>query len=109
VQSNILTPRSRSPGSKTVHGTVDPFPATVQHVGVNHRRLHISVSEEFLNCANIIAIFQQVRGERMPKHVTVGRPSQPDCARGLFDGSLEHRFVQMMPPVFTGPGVQADL
>ena len=41
--------------------------------------------------------------------MVVGRLGQPDVARGLFDSSLEHRFVQMMSPVLPGPRVQADL
>jgi hypothetical protein len=65
--------------------------------------------EEFLTGADVIAIFQQVRGKRMPQRVAIDRLSQPCVSRGLFDGSLQHRFVQMMPPVLTGPWVQADL
>jgi hypothetical protein len=61
------------------------------------------MSEEFLNGAEIIAIFQQVRGKRMPQRVAIDRLSQSCVSRGLFDGSLPHRFVQMMPPVLTGP------
>jgi hypothetical protein len=78
-------------------------------MGINHRCLHISVSEELLNRANIIAIFQQVRRERVPQGVAVGRLGQPYCSGRPFDGALQHRFVQMMPPVLTGPRVQAEL
>jgi hypothetical protein len=65
VQYNILTPSFSLPGSETVHGAVDPLPATVQHVGIDHRRLHIPMPEEFLNAADIVAIFQEMCGERM--------------------------------------------
>ena len=65
--------------------------------------------EQFLNRADVIAIFQQVRGERVPQRVAVGRLGQPACSGGFFDGPLSDRFVQMMPPVLTGPRVQADL
>jgi hypothetical protein len=51
------------PGSETINGAVDPFPAPIQYMGINHRRLHVPMSEEFLNRANVIAIFQQVSGE----------------------------------------------
>jgi hypothetical protein len=65
VQSNILTPSFIPLGSETVHGAVDPLPTTVQHVGVNHRCLHIPMPEEFLYGADIVAIFQKMCGERM--------------------------------------------
>jgi hypothetical protein len=64
-QSNILTPSFSPPGSETVHGAVDSLPAALQYVGVYHRCLHIPMPEEFLNGAHIVAIFQQVCGERM--------------------------------------------
>jgi hypothetical protein len=38
----------------------------MQHVGMDHRRLHIPMPEEFLNRADVVAIFQQVRVERVP-------------------------------------------
>ena len=97
------------PGSETVHGAVDPFPAPVQHVGIHHRRFHVPMSEEFLNRADVIAIFQQVRGERVPQRVAVDRLGQPYGSGCFFDGPLQHRFVDMMSPVFTGPRIQADL
>jgi hypothetical protein len=60
VQSNILAPSFIPLGSETVHGAVDPFPTPVQHVGVDHRRLHVPMPEQFLNCADGIAVFQQI-------------------------------------------------
>ena len=105
MQPNVLTPRCGPPGSQTAHGAVDPFPSPVQRVGIAHRRLHVPMSEEFLNHADIIAIFQQVRGERVPQRVAIGRLGQPYGSGHLFDGTLPHRFVQMMPPMLTGPRV----
>jgi hypothetical protein len=109
AQPNTLTVPCRLTGSETVHWTIDPLPTPVQHMCVYHHCLHIPMSEEFLNRADVIAIFQQVRGKRMPQRVAVDRLGQPYVTRGLLDGPLQHRFVQMMPPVLTGPWVQADL
>jgi hypothetical protein len=39
----------------------------MQHVGIDQRRLHIPMPEEFLNRADVIAIFQEVRVERVPR------------------------------------------
>jgi hypothetical protein len=66
MQSNILTPSFSTPGSETIDRAVDSFPPTVQYVGIHHCRFQIPMSEEFLNCADIIAIFQQVCGKRVP-------------------------------------------
>ena len=54
------------------------------------------MSEEFLNGAAVIAIFQQMHGERVRQHMPVNRLAQSDCSGGLFDGSLSHEFVPMM-------------
>ena len=55
---------------------VDPFPSPVQDVGIDHRRLHVLMPEQFLNRADIIAIFQQVRGERVSQRVAAHRLGQ---------------------------------
>ena len=65
VSFNSLTPSCRLPGSETVHGAVDPLPAPVEHVGIDHRCLHIPMPQEFPYGADIVAIFQEMCGERM--------------------------------------------
>lgn len=55
-----------------IRGTEHPAAPTVQHVGVNHRRTDVFVTEEFLDCANVIAIFKQVSRERVAKSMTTG-------------------------------------
>jgi hypothetical protein len=52
--------------------------------------------EPFLNRVAVIAIFQQIYGERVPQHMPIDRLAQSDCSCGLFDGSLLHEFVPMM-------------
>jgi hypothetical protein len=44
--------------------------ATIEHVRINHRRPHILMSEQFLNGANVVAGFEQVRGEAVAQRVT---------------------------------------
>jgi hypothetical protein len=108
VQSNILTPSFIPLGSETVHGA-DPSPTPVQHVGIDHRRLHVPMPEQFLNGADIVAIFQEMSGERMAQRVAAGRLGRHHVSRGLFNSSLSHRFMQMMSPALAGPRVQAGL
>jgi hypothetical protein len=103
-----LTPPHRWPRSEAFEGAVDPFPTPVHHVGIHHRRLPISVSEEFLHRADRIAIFPQGRGACVPSRVAVGWLRQPSFARGLVGGSWSHRCGQLMTPGLTGPWIQAD-
>ena len=37
-----------------IQGTLDSPPTLVQHVRVNHRRAHITVTEQLLDRANVI-------------------------------------------------------
>jgi len=51
--------------------------APVQHVCVDHRCFHIAVDQQFLHRANVVAIGQQVRGERMAKGMARDPFGQP--------------------------------
>jgi hypothetical protein len=44
--------------------------AAVQHVRVDHRGAHIAVAQQFLNRADVVAVFEEVRRERMAERVT---------------------------------------
>ena len=55
-----------------------PVTAAVKHVGVNHGRPDIGVAEQFLHGADVVAVAEQVRGERMPQGIVIlpmNRPS----------------------------------
>jgi hypothetical protein len=41
----------------------------LQHVGVEHRRLDIFVTQEFLDGSDIIAVLQQMGGKRMAARI----------------------------------------
>ena len=43
-----------------------------QYAGANTRCSRILVTQQFLDCANVLVTFQQVRSERMPQGVTGG-------------------------------------
>jgi hypothetical protein len=43
--------------SKTISQAVHASAAAIQHMGVNHRSAHIAVGEEFLNRADVVAVF----------------------------------------------------
>ena len=54
------------------------------------------MSEEFLDSANVIPVFQQMRGKRMPKRVRACRLGYPRFLYSLFHRFLQYGFVQMM-------------
>ena len=62
-------------------------------MSVNHRRANIDVAQEFLDCANVIAGRQQVRGEGMPKRVARDLFGHSSLSYSLHDRLLEKRFV----------------
>jgi len=41
-------------------------------MGVNHRSLDVLVTEKFLNCPDVVARFQELRGEGMTECVAGG-------------------------------------
>ena len=72
---------------------------------VNHRSCHIFVTQKLLDRADIVAIFEQVRGKRMPKRVRSCRFVQARFSHGFFDCFLQHRFVQVMPALLAGNSI----
>jgi len=57
-----LWPTRRQADGESVHRASDSPPATVQNMGVDHGCSNIGVPEQFLNRADVVAIFKQVRG-----------------------------------------------
>jgi len=74
-------------------------------VGVDHRGFDVLVTQELLDRPNIIAIFDQVGGERVPERVAARRPRDSDVAHRLLHGSLHHGLVQVMTPLDMRPRV----
>lgn len=59
------SPSSTSAGGWKGHLNIErahhPAPALVQHMRVEHRCRHIRMPEQFLNRANVVAAFEQMR------------------------------------------------
>ncbi len=81
-----LTPVGRA--SEGVGRTADAPSAPVQNVRVNHGRPNVSVAEQFLHVADVLAVGQQVRGKRMPKGVARVPLGQSSLADSLLDRLL---------------------
>lgn len=51
--------------SEPIGWALDSHGATIEDVRVDHRGTHIGMTEQLLDSADVVAIFQEVRGERM--------------------------------------------
>ena len=71
--------------------------AFVENMRVDHCGLHILVSEQFLNRANVVATFEQMRCEAVPEGVTADALRNSGCSHCLFNCFLHTALVQVMP------------
>ena len=70
--------------------------APVQDVSVDHGRADVVVAQELLDRPDVVAIFQQMGGERVAKRVTV-YPFGSTRAKGCrLHRALQNRLVKMM-------------
>ena len=69
----------------------------------NHGSFHVSVPQEFLDGADIVAAFEQLRCEGMSERVACRVFWNPGLSGRLFHGLLDG-FVEMMPPPLTPEG-----
>src|SRR3972149_6734716 len=92
-------------GGLTIQRTLDSQTPALKHMSIDHCCFDILVSEEFLNCADVVAVLEQMGGKGMAKRVR--RNVFVDfCAAGGFpDGFLNHCFMQMMTAGKAGPFV----
>jgi len=81
-----------------VERALDAEPATVQNVGVCHRRTHVFVTQQLLNGSYVIPGVQQMCCKRMPQRMT--RRSFRYAARSysLAQRPLHDSLVQMVAP-----------
>ena len=102
-------------GSKTVHRTANTRRAAVEDMSINHRRLDVTMTQEFLYRSNIVTAFEQVRGEGMPEGVARGSLHETSLRNSVFDGFLYQGLAHVMatlflclgidPPVFDPPPI----
>ena len=67
-------------GSHPVQRTADTRRPTVEHMGVDHRRFHIAMTQQLLNSSNVIAAFEHVGRKGMPERVARGSLVSPAFA-----------------------------
>jgi len=78
--------------------TLDAASTPVEHMGIDHRRPDVLVTEQFLHRADVIPRFESMRRKSMPKRMAGGRFCDARLAYSAMHSPLEHLFVGMMPP-----------
>ena len=68
-------------------------------MGVDHRRAHVGVAQQLLHRADVIAAFQKVRGEGVPKGVGRCRLDDTGIANRLPDGPLDDLVAEVMAAI----------
>src|ERR1051326_2949528 len=94
-------PLARKKISRALHSK----PSPVEDVRVDHRRADIPMPEELLHRADVVAGFQQVGRERVPKGVAARPLGDPRPADGAGDGALHGTGVQVMTPELLACGI----
>ncbi len=63
---------------------------------IDHRRLHITMPQQFLDSSDIVAVFEQMRREAMAQRVAACRLGDVRRAHCGLDASLNRRLAQVM-------------
>src|SRR3989304_7358028 len=83
----------------TIQRTLDSQSPALEDMSVYHGGFHVFVSEQFLDSANVIAVFEEMSGKGMAKSMRGGELVDFCGASGLFDSPLKGCLVQMVAVV----------
>ena len=78
--------------------TLDAASTPVEHMGRDHRRPDVLVTEPFLHRTDVIPRFESMRRKRVAQRMAGGRFGDARLAYSAMHSPLEHLFVGMMPP-----------
>ncbi len=67
--------------------------ASVEHMRVDHRCLHVTVAEQLLDRTDVRSPLQQVRGKAMAKGMATRWLADPCSAYSGMHRSLDHRWI----------------
>jgi hypothetical protein len=98
-------PNSCEPVGRALHAA----PAAIQDVGVDHGRLDVTVAQQLLDRADVIACTQQIGSKSVAQRVRTDGLRNLRLPRCRMDRFLQHRLVDVVPPRFTKVRVAADL
>ena len=77
-------------------------------MGVNHRRRDIFVSEQFLNCPDVVTGLKQMCSKTVAKSMAAGGFVHTGSADGEFDGVLEVFLRGVVTAGFPAPRIDAQ-
>src|SRR5262245_39297900 len=96
ASASRVAPRPSAPRSSPKHpirGAANRRWTAVQDVRVDHGGAHVTVSEQFLDRANVVTVFEEMRREGVPEGVTRGWLGQARLEDGFLDRPLDHGFM----------------
>jgi hypothetical protein len=98
----------RSSPKHPIRGAANRRWTAVQDVRVDHGGAHVTVSEQFLDRANVVTVFEEMRCEGVPEGETRGSLGQARLEDGFLDRPLEHGFMEVMPPPLPGDAIGVE-
>ncbi len=87
--------------SKSVGGTPHATTPAIEYVRVNHGRPNIRVTQQLLDRPNIVAIRQQMGGERMTQRMAPSPFLDLSRIHGLLHRPLHHGLMEMVSSLLT--------
>src|SRR5215470_2126342 len=90
-------PTAPSPTEHPVGRALDPARPSVQDVGIDLGCAHVAMTEQVLNRPDVVAILQQVRGERVAEGVAARRLGDARPADRVLNRALQNGLVQVVP------------
>lgn len=88
-----------------IQGAADAEDVLRRHMGVDHRCLQMPVSEEFLDRADVVAVFQQMGCETVAQGVKGSRFRQTCGRDGCFESPLQTGGMKMVTPCDVCPWI----
>jgi hypothetical protein len=88
-----------------IQWTADAFFTPIQDMGIDHGSRDVRVPEQFLDGADIVAVFQKVGGKRVAEGVAGGAAGDTGLLYGCMNRSLQSLFVAVMTPCLAGTGI----
>ncbi len=72
-------------GGLFIEGALDAGCATPGYMSVDHSGFHVFMPKEFLNCANVVVVLQEMSGKAMAQGVRGDMFVNVGAAGGFFD------------------------
>jgi hypothetical protein len=94
-----------SPAEEPVQRASDGGGAAVQDMRVDHGRGDVLMAEQLLDRADVVAVFEKVRRERVAERMAAGVLRDAGGAQSASYRALHYRFVHVVSPSLTSEQV----